>query len=158
MSADAGLFTATNYYAAQLDEGQRYQDFVAHELLREGIVLVNYSTQRGQIEYGENALGLEIKYDMKFATTGNFWIETQERRQAAGQWVKSGVFRDDNSWLYGLGNYEEFFIFSKRTLRLLAPQRPIRDNNLQTSRGFLLSRAEAAELVEKAVIFPDKRF
>jgi len=133
---DGGRFTATNYYDIQLNDGQEYQDYVAHRLLSEGLVLVNFSTKRGQMEHGENALGLEIKYDKKFALTGNLWIETEERSTPVRPYVASGIFRDDNSWLYGLGNYEEFFIFSKRTLRQLAPTRRILENERRTVRAF----------------------
>jgi hypothetical protein len=103
-------------------------------------------------------MGLEIKWDDKFATTGNLFIETAEKKTAdQPTWTPSGIDRDDNAWLYGIGNYAEFFLFSKRTLREVA-RRPgvrIQENSRRTGRGFLLPRLAASECCERAFAWLD---
>lgn len=49
-------------YQAKLTAGQDYEDFIAHRLYDEGIVIVNYHRQGDQYRFGENKLGLEIKF------------------------------------------------------------------------------------------------
>lgn len=140
-------------YQSQLEDGQAYQDFVAEKLYHEGIVLVNFQSRASQLRVGENLLGLEIKYDKQFIKTGNLYIEIAEKSDASNrQFVTSGIYRDDNTWLYGIGNYDELFLFSKRTLRKVYEHRK-RDTDAYketpTSRGFVLPRREAAELAER---------
>lgn len=145
---------ATNFptYASQLEAGQQYQDFIAEKLYHEGIPLINFQSRSAQLR-GENLLGLEIKFDNQFARTGNLYIETAEKSRAENrEYVPSGIYRDDNSWLYGIGNYREFFLFSKRTLRELyelQKQNTEACKTIATSRGFVLSRREAAAIAER---------
>jgi len=136
------------YYREQLEAGQRYQDFIADRLYREGIVVVSFQSRDYQYKRGENALGLEIKLDDKFATTGNFWIEVAEKTDPSNPaYVASGIHRNDKSWLYGIGNYDEFWIFAVLTLRRFqAKFRPtIQENGTKTSQGFLLNAADASQ-------------
>lgn len=146
---------ATNYYADRLEDGQLYQDYVAWRLCQEGIPLVNYQTRLAQLQMGENALGLEIKFDDKLEHTGNLWIEVAEKTDPARlSWTPSGIYRDD-SWLYAIGNYRELFIFSIKLIRAGAKQREIIENNRQTSQGFLLPRATAAAWADRMFCWPE---
>jgi hypothetical protein len=147
---------ATDYYANKLDQGQGYQDYVAWRLCHEGIPLVNFQTRGAQLVHGENALGVEIKFDDWLERSGNLWIEIQEKTDANQRlWVASGIFRSDNAWLYAIGNYSELFLFSLKRLREVRGGRLIIENNMHTSRGFLLSRAEAAREAERLFFWPD---
>lgn len=135
-----------DYYRAQLEAGQRYQDFVADRLYREGIVVIGFQSREYQYKSGENLLGLEIKFDDKLASTGNFWIEIAEKTNPANPaWIASGIHRNDRAWLYGIGNYDEFWIFAVATLKRFHAQKAPRilENNLKTSQGFLLDRGMA---------------
>jgi hypothetical protein len=146
----------TPYYTRELESGQWYQDYVAENLLSEGIPIVSFQSREFQLTRGENALGLEIKYDKKFGDTGRFWIEVAEKSDPEiVTWTPSGIDRDDNAWLYGIGDEYEFFVFSKRTLKRYreVKQPEIVINNMGTSRGFLLPRALAAELVDRVFVF-----
>ena len=111
---------ATSDYTRKLAEGQWFQDVVAARLCREGIVLNNYQSRAFQLQHGENALGLEVKFDQQMATTGNCYIETAEKTNAVNAaFVRSGIYANARAWLYGIGNTEEFFIFSVKRLQLL---------------------------------------
>jgi hypothetical protein len=142
-----------HYYRERLELGQRFQDFVAHGLYRLGIPLICYQSREFQLKYGENQLGLEIKFDDLLKTTGNFWIETAEKTDPSNpHWVASGIERGD-AWLYGIGNYEEFWIFGIRTLQeYRASHEPrLQKNKTETSLGFLLSRREGSPLAIKQI-------
>lgn len=149
---------ATNYYSTQLEKGQHYQDYVAWRLGAEGIVLNNYQTRQAQWAHGENALGMEIKFDDKFDQTGNLWIEVAEKTDAAKlHWVESGIFRNDRAWLYAIGNYVEMFIFSIKRLQDISRQYKVIENGLKTSRGFLLGRINAADMADRVFFWPRGR-
>ena len=105
-----------DYYKKMLKKGLEYQDFVIEFLYHQGLPLITYSSEKYQIEKGENKLGVEIKFDDKFKETGNLFIEVEERRNENKKYVNSGIFRDDNTWLYVIGNYEWAFIFFKNQL------------------------------------------
>ena len=144
------------YAAAKLKAGQEYQDFVARQLLRDGIALVNYQSYRAQLEWGENSLGMEIKFDDLLQRTGNVYIETAEKSHPSNpDFVDSGIYRADNSWLYAVGNFRELFVFSKRTLKKAhawtrqdgAPR--FERRTTKTSVAFLLPRPDAVELAER---------
>lgn len=141
------------YYDEQLAAGQKFQDYIAEQLYRAGVVLVNFQSRDFQLARGENLLGLEIKFDRQYAHTGNLWIEVAERAAPDHAWIPSGIYRGDNAWLYGIGDHTEFFIFSIKLLRLLV-ERPgsrfvVHVNTLCTSRGFLLPRADAHRYADK---------
>lgn len=148
-------------YQSQLEDGQAYQDFVAERLYHEGIVLVNLQSRSSQLKIGENLLGLEIKLDKQFEMTGNLYIEVAEKSHPNRvDYVQSGIYRADNTWLYAVGNYRELFLFSKRTLKNEYEFNRRGTNfcrQTQTSRGFLLSRRDSAELAERCFVFTAAR-
>lgn len=140
-----------------LEDGWEYQDFVAIQLQRCGIVLNNLQSKRYQVEYGENLLGMEIKLDRNFARTGNLYIEVAEKSDAQQPaFVPSGIFAADHAWLYAVGDYAGLFVFVKHALRaewdrcLSSRARVV---ETLTSRGFLLARADAQRLAVRRYEF-----
>lgn len=137
----------SEYYKAQLDGAKIFQDFVvdaAWNLL--GLAIVQYSSEVYQRIVGESRTGVEIKYDQKFGKTRNLWIEVAEKaRPREGPYVPSGIYRQDNSWLYSIGDYDTIFFFPKVLLRALhaSGRWPVIENNTRTSEGFLLREIEA---------------
>ncbi len=108
----------TPYYADKLKEGQEFEDFVQDALARRGIFLGNYTSQKYQLEKGENMLGMEIKRDGRFRDTGNFYIETAEKsHKDKPNWTPSGIMRDDNSWLFCIGDEKGFCVFGHKELQ-----------------------------------------
>lgn len=140
------------YRARQLKAGIEYQDFIAQRLYLEGIPLVMFQSYKYQLAHGENLLGLEIKFDNCLAQTGRVWIEVLEKADPSHpEMVPAGIDRGD-AWLFGIGNYEDFWIFSVKTLRRYrdrAGPQAIRENNYHTGKGFFLPRAEADRFAER---------
>jgi hypothetical protein len=124
-----------------------YQDFVVDLLFQTiGLVVVQYASRYYQMQVGESRTGVEIKHDERFAQTGNLWIETAEKaRPRAGDYFPSGIDRDDNTWLYVIGNYDIVFGFPKMLLRALrdSGRYIVRPNNTATSLGYLLPSKHA---------------
>ncbi len=139
--------TYQGYRNSKIESGLRYQDFVVDccfNILKLPIAI--YSSRFYQLKIGESVNGVEIKNDEKYALTGNLWIEKGEKAHPReGDYFPSGIYRDDNSWLYIIGDYDTIFIFSKRLLILLdkCGKYPERANTTKTSIGFLLPSADA---------------
>jgi len=117
----------TNYrkdiYAQRLENGNDYQDFICTKLCQYGIIIQNYCSQKYQT-MGENRQGLEIKLDRKFRNTGNLYIEIAEKSDPENEYyAESGIYRDDNSRWYGIGDYQTFYWFFKKQLRQLWEKR-----------------------------------
>lgn len=133
---------ANGYYGKKLDQGQEFQDFVTQALYQRGIVIVGYSSRRYQIEHGENMLGAEIKRDDRFRDTGNLYIEVAEKSHPNNpSYVESGILRDDNSWLFLIGDELEIWVFAIKQLRGLIPN--YRAVKTPTSRGVLMPVRDA---------------
>lgn len=137
----------TAYYKEKFEQGLLYQDMVMEELYKNGIPLISYSSKKYQTEVGENKAGVEIKNDTKFRQTGNFYIETAEKSKAENKnFIPSGIYRCDNTWLYIIGDDISFFVFSKKQLQLLDKIKKYREVEIPTSRGFLFPIQDAIKL------------
>ena len=146
------------YYRRQLENGQLFQDFVVDACWTHlGLAVVQYNSKVYQQTVGESRTGVEIKHDMKFKKTGNLWIEISEKaRPRPGPYAQSGIMRDDNTWLYVIGDYDKFFIFAKSLLIALSRSERYRvqENGTKTSCGFLLKEADA-EKYAAAIVTPN---
>jgi hypothetical protein len=132
------------YYQEKLKQGLYYQDFVIEELYKIGLPLISYSSKEFQVLIGENKAGLEIKNDNNYKKTGNLYIETAEKStEAKLNYYPSGIFRNDNTWLYLIGDMERIFILSKKQLILLSKSNKYKTVQIATSQGFLLPVNEA---------------
>jgi len=100
-----------------------------------------------QYTKGESKSGVEIKLDRRFKDTGNLYIEYGEKRPEAINFMPSGIERNDNSWLYCIGNYEILYILSKKWLKELREdtESELRHITTATSKGFLLPKYLADE-------------
>lgn len=103
--------------------GNYFQDFVCIELAKCNIIMQNINSKKFQFQVGENLQGFEIKYDARCTgdggtiATNQLSIEISEKSNANNQnYVPSGIFRNDNSWLYIQGNFMCFWVFSKKFL------------------------------------------
>lgn len=146
-----------SYYEEKLIQGQEYQDFVMDNLANRGMAINNYSSKKYQFKKGENKLGMEIKLDNKYAETGNLFIEVAERRNKNEDYVDSGIFRKDNSWLYLVGNYNIAFIFFKKHLQVIRKNYRIVEGEKQTSKGFLLRPNDVKRVSGKAFHFSKEK-
>lgn len=135
----------TEYYKGKLEAGLEYQDFIADELRKDGIILGAYSSRKWQNERGESMSGIEVKHDMLFSKTGNLYFEVSEKSNPdLANYTASGIMRDDNTWLYLIGDYNEAFLFAKVQLKRLYEKRQswsargIQEKTTPTSRGFTI--------------------
>ena len=114
----------TQYYKEKLEQGQYYQDMVIEKLYNLGLPIISYSSKQFQSFIGENKSGIEIKNDERFAETKNFYIEIAEKSNPKNpNFIKSGIYRNDNTWLYIIGNMKNFYVFSKKQLITAAEQK-----------------------------------
>lgn len=145
------------YRLEKMKLGIEYQDFICEQLHARGIVLQNMTSKKYQYKQ-ENLLGLEIKFDSLIDRFGRVYIETAEKAEPRDDsYVKSGIYRNDKSWLYGIGDYSKFFIFAKTTLCRLDKNNP---NWLyrppvpkQTSIGFCIPLKYAIEIADRVIFF-----
>jgi len=146
------------YKQGKTKEALEYQDFICEWLAKNyGIVLTIFTSQKKQYK-GESLQGFEIKYDMKYKETGNIYIEIGEKSEPReGEYIKSGILRNDNTWLYLIGNYKTLYIFSKKQLISIYEKKLyykyIPDNNTETSEGFLLTENMADKYCIKKIEF-----
>ena len=138
------------YYKKKLEEGEQYQDFVTEKLYEIGLPIISYSSKKFQHEIGENKCGFEIKFDNNFRKTGNLYIEYSEKSDPCNEnYILSGIYRKDNTWLYIIGDYQTIYILSKKQLQIVHKTPSIikkfRIVETPTSKGILLP----LEYVEK---------
>jgi len=148
----------TGYYEKKLKEGLYYQDVVVEKLYEMGIPLISYSSKEFQHMIGENKAGIEIKNDQKFRNTGNFYIEIAEKSNPNNEYfVKSGIYRDDNTWLYIIGDMEGIYIFSKKQLKLLYQSKKFKEVETDTSKGFLLPLKDSDSYILKQIAIEETK-
>jgi len=130
------------YYKDKLEEGLQFQDKVTKELYQRGIVVIGYASKQCQNSCGENMLGAEIKRDGMFRDTGNLYIETAEKSDPDNmEYIPSGIYRKDNSWLFVIGDEKTIYVFSIKYLRIL--EYKYEKKKKPTSKGFLIPLPEA---------------
>ena len=142
----------TEYYKEKLEAGLAYQDYVCEQLRKHDpcMIVLPYSSHKWQISKGESASGIEIKHDMRMCETRNLYFETAEKSNAENKnYVPSGIYRKDNTWLYLIGDYDEAFLFSKHQLQKIYEDKEyckrhrIYERLTPTSKGFTYPIEEA---------------
>lgn len=130
------------YYEHQLEDALMFQDFVTDRFYERGLVVVTYASKEYQHKVGENKIGIEIKYDHRFRETGNLFIETAEKSHPSLEhYSPSGIYREDNSWLYAIGDKGLLFLFAKRRLQEI--EHHYQHAEIPTARGFKLPLQDA---------------
>jgi hypothetical protein len=131
-----------NYYDEKLKEGMSFESFIQKVFFEELAINLDFTVYDNQTKIGETLQGIEVKFDNRYKETGNLYIEVAEKSNPDNpNYIKSGVFRDDNTWLYAIGNYEKIFIFAKKTLVQIKDKfTPV---VTPTSMGFLLPNKDA---------------
>src|ERR1022692_1926948 len=110
-----------DYRSKQLEDAQVFQDFVIDASWQMmGLAVIPYSSRLYQQTVGESKTRCEIKHDKNYARTGNLYVETAEKAvPRPGPYAPSGIYRDDNSWLWIIGDYDLLFYVQKTVLKLL---------------------------------------
>ena len=99
-----------------VDAGHAFEDYACDRIAESGITLRTYKSAAMQLGVGESRAGFEFKLDAGHRRYGHLSIEVAERRRASGLWVPSGIFRDDNTWLYIQGDTSLFWVLFKPAL------------------------------------------
>jgi len=137
--------TYTDTYTEEKDYGGKSYERFIESFLDDylGWHISVFKDKELQYNIGESFAGIEIKFDEKFAETGNLYIETHECRDPENpRLFESGILRENNTWLWLQGNHEKFWIFSLEDLRRAYDKKKANGQTIQikrgTSAGFLL--------------------
>ena len=147
-----GIPGATRYPDAPIDTiaaGNSFEDFVCDKLSEMGLILRTYKSKEYQFNTGENKIGWEIKLDNGVVKYKHLSIEVAEktRNDPSLRWTPSGIFRNDNSWLYIHGNKELFWIlFKPAVVRFAREKNPQIHESHGTVRKFYLEYSDADRL------------
>ncbi len=136
-------------------EGQEFEDFVCLQLAeKKKLYIQNLKAKRFQLQLGENLQGVEIKLDNLCTRTGRLSIEVAEKSKATNpNWIPSGIYRNDNSWLYIQGNREKFWCFTVKQLkRYEVVNKPRREQARGTVLKFYISIKAADDLAEWSIV------
>lgn len=128
-------------------EAQIFQDYAAIRLYKKGIMAFPFTSALYQQKVGECVSGIEYKYDRLFRETGNLFIEFEARFTPEQEFRESGLLRNDNTWLYVIGDFYTLYLLSKRQLLNEVKFLEEVTNNMGTARGYLLP----VSLVENAL-------
>ena len=143
----------TPYYFEKLNQGLHYQDIVIEELYKIGLPIISYASKQFQNNIGENKAGLEIKNDCNFRRTGNLYIEIAEKTMANNiKFIPSGIYRNDNTWLYLIGDSSKIFVLSKKQLQYYHSTKKFIEKEIPTSRGFLIPVSFAEKFLALKII------
>jgi hypothetical protein len=135
----------------------KYEDYICQRLHERGIV-VQPVKHEGAGDRCNNLLGLDIVYAPNTTKREGVHIETNLKpHPPTGILLESTLFRDNGAWLYGVGDYDYFFIFGKNTLREFITTMEIhlccmmyaKRYETERSKGIFLSFALAEELAER---------
>ena len=131
-----------------VEVGNAFEDYVCDRLAEMGLILRTYKSRDFQYDTGENKIGWEIKRD-PHTKYGHLSIEVAEKSRAdlSRPWVKSGILRNDNSWLYIHGDEETFWVLFKPALmRFFYETRPEVTEKFGTLKTFYLEYEDADKL------------
>lgn len=144
------------------DKGFEFESYIMDYFCKQkNINLSHYTLLKEQIEKGENRQGIEIKNDQRFNETGNLFISVE--RDYGYTKYKSGIYKDQ-SWLYVIGNEDEFFIFAVKHLKqYYEHNKPVLFNGFKShkngiDKGFLLSRKQAERICIEKITKQTKLF
>lgn len=141
--------TCDNFFE-KLQKGCRFEEYVSSEFKNYGVELgMQYNEYQW---HGENLFGLEIKNDEVFKETGNLYIEYYERHDVSKSWNKTGILKEDNTKVFLIGTYDNYFIVLKDVLidvynRLKQNDPEISrycrfaETNDKTAKGFLIKKS-----------------
>lgn len=143
-----------------VQSGYEYQDFVLEQCMNIGLVLTYFQSRKYQFERGEGKIA-EVKLDTNCTSRGSnkprrLSIEVAEKsRKDNAEFVPSGIYKDDETWLYIQGNWNIIYIFARKDLIALHRTGRYEEHTEPTLRGFFLEAEEARDVALK-VIIPEK--
>ena len=145
-----------SYYAEKLKQGLDYESFVKAIIANELFIDIDfYKTYEDQINQGESKQGIEIKFNSEINKYNSIWIEIKERSRTDRPYNWSGIYRNDNTWLFVCGDYKQIYIMSKKYLRMLHKTiylNKVKEISRHTSIGFRMMLPEVNKYCIKKII------
>ena len=144
----------TDIYKERLLQGKEYENFVRKVLKEKMNLSVDvYKNIQDQYNIGESEQGFEIKYDKRYKETNNIYIEVAEKTNKNNlNFIDSGIYRNDNSWILLIGNFDVIYFFGINTLRLLYETDRFKEVKTETSKAFLLYPEDIKKYKLKKII------
>lgn len=111
-----------------------------------------YDDERMQLMVGESRAGVEFKHLQKStierggSRPENLRIEIEERTSLSRPWVKSGIYRNDNTERYVCGNDDDVWAFGIADLRRWHQQQSPKITIEPTIKSFVLYKTDAAKI------------
>jgi hypothetical protein len=143
-------------------EGLEFESYIIDWFCsQKNINLSHYTLLKEQINKGENRQGIEIKNDQRFQETGNLFISVE--RDYGYTKYESGVYKNQ-SWLYVIGNENEFYIFATKHLKqYYEHNKPQLFDGFKSikngvEKGFLLSKKQAERICIEKITKQTKLF
>jgi hypothetical protein len=143
-------------------EGLEFESYIMDWFCsQKNINLSHYTLLKEQINKGENRQGIEIKNDQRFQETGNLFISVE--RDYGYTKYESGVYKNQ-SWLYVIGNENEFYIFATKHLKqYYEHNKPQLFDGFKSikngiEKGFLLSKKQAERICIEKITKQTKLF
>lgn len=143
-------------------EGLEFESYIIDWFCsQKNINLSHYTLLKEQINKGENRQGIEIKNDQRFQETGNLFISVE--RDYGYTKYESGVYKNQ-SWLYVIGNENEFYIFATKHLKqYYEHNKPQLFDGFKSikngiDKGFLLSKKQAERICIEKITKQTKLF
>jgi hypothetical protein len=133
----------TTEYSSSLSAGLVYQQFIQQTLSQVGITITYYEGKEDQLK-GESIKGWEVKNDKRMCETNNIYLETAEKSNPnKPTYYPSGIYREDNTKIYIIGDYKYIYVFNKTKLKEISRQTQYRRVQTPTSQGILLPISDA---------------
>ena len=143
-------------------EGLEFESYIMDWFCsQKNINLSHYTLLKEQINKGENRQGIEIKNDQRFQETGNLFISVE--RDYGYKKYESGIYKNQ-SWLYVIGNENEFYIFATKHLKqYYEHNKPQLFDGFKSikngvEKGFLLSKKQAERICIEKITKQTKLF
>lgn len=144
----------SHYYIKNLEDSHRFEVYAEHVFKSYGLDIGLFYGKSQQYYIGETKVGIEIKCDKRSEKTGNYYIEYQERLNDYGEWVNSGILKEDNTKYYFYGVVNNYAIFRRDDLmeyyeKIVIQRNPpvaCRMVQIRTSKGFIIPKTEAEKI------------
>ena len=133
------------YHEYQLEEGLEFQDLVNEYMIKTHNLPIIYYTSYKRQWNGESFNGIEIKYDKRSVTSNNLFILSKVKNKL-GKWQPSGIYKNDNTTWFIIGNLKEAWMISKHMLLQLVPYLTEVETNTGESMGYLLPKEKANKI------------
>lgn len=129
------------YHKNMLELGLEYQDNVAKYMMKYHHMPIVYYTSYKEQWRGESLNGIEVKFDARSTETGNIFMLTKIKNKS-GVWQKSGIYKEDNTIWFIIGNHNEAWMVSKHILLQIVKTCHEVENNTGECMGYLIPRAK----------------